>query len=108
MRENIIDQDMPITDDMRLIKRLWKVDKNDKYPSGLEFAYQLLFFKDDKWKQIARIDNQLHEGKPGVHVHIINREKVKWEDMSFEEAEEKIIQIGKKIIEGGLDEDRNC
>ena len=44
--------------------------------------------------QIARIDNQLHKRKPGVHIHTKN--KVRWENMSFEEAEKTILEIGKK------------
>ena len=68
MRVAIIDQDIPLAEDKRLIKRLYKVDKNDDFPDGLEFAYQFLYFKDNKWIQVARIDNQLHGGKPGTHI----------------------------------------
>lgn len=96
VRETIIDQDIPLAEDKRLIKKLWKVDKNDKFPDGLEFAYQLLFFKN-AWIQVARIDNQLHEGKPGVHIHVLDK-KVIWEDLSFQEAEEKVIEIGENAI----------
>ena len=95
MRITIIDQDFLLDVDKRLVKKLWKVDKSDKFPDGLEFAYQLLRLKGDKWVQIARIDNQLHEGKPGVHIHVLDR-KVKWEELSFEEAEKRIIEIGEK------------
>lgn len=35
-----------------------------------------------------RIDNQLHDGKPGVHVH--KKGYVQWLDITFEEAEELI------------------
>ena len=98
MRTKIIDQDIPIAEDKRLIKRLYKVDKNDDFPDGLEFAYQFLYFKNDKWIQVARIDNQLHSGKPGVHIHTLKREKVQWADLSFEKAEEKILEMGESII----------
>lgn len=98
MRTAIIDQDIPLAEDRRLIKRLYKVDKGDDFPDGLEFAYQFLYFKDNKWIQIARIDNQLHGGKPGVHIHTLSREKVQWEDLTFEEAEEKILEMGESII----------
>ena len=60
----------------RHIKRLYNVDKSGDFPDGLEFTYQFLYFKGDKWIQVARIDNQLHGGKPGVHIHILKREKV--------------------------------
>ena len=98
MKEVIIDQDIPLAEDKRLIKRLWKVDKSDDFPKGLEFVYQFLYFKNNEWIQVARIDNQLHEGKAGVHIHILKREKVTWEELSFEEAEEKIFEFGESVI----------
>jgi len=64
----------------------------------LEFAYQFLYFKDNKWIQVARIDNQLHSGRSGVHIHTLKREKVEWIDLTFEEAEEKILEMGESII----------
>ena len=98
MGQTIIDQDIPLAEDKRLVKRLYKVDKSDDFPDGLEFAHQFLYFKDDKWIQVARIDNQLHSGKPGTHIHTLKREKVKWIDLTFEEAEEKILELGESII----------
>ena len=103
MRETIIDQDIPLAENKRLVKRLYKVDKSEDFPNGLEFAYQYLYFKDDKWIQVARIDNQLHGGKPGAHIHTLKREKVEWEELTFEEAEERIIEMGERIIEKIID-----
>jgi len=98
MRETIVDEGALLAEDRKLIKQLWKVDKNENFPDGLKFVYQFLYFKDNKWTQIARIDNQLHKGKPGTHIHILKRGKVKWERLSFEEAEEKILEIGENVI----------
>ena len=98
MRVTIIDQDIPLAENKRLIKRLYKVDKSEDFPEGLEFAYQFLYFKGDKWIQVSRIDNQLHGGKPGVHIHTLKREKVEWKNLTFEESEEKIIELGENII----------
>lgn len=98
MRQTIIDQDIPLAEDKRLIKRLYKVDKSDDFPDGLEFAYQFLYFKDNKWIQVVRIDNQLHHSKPGTHIHTLKREKVEWVDLTFEEAEDKIIEMGGSVI----------
>jgi len=98
MRETVIDQDIPLAEDKRLIKQLWKVDKSDNFPNGLEFVYQFLYCKDDEWIQVARIDNQLHEGKADVHIHILKRKKVEWEEMTFEEAEERVLELGEGII----------
>jgi len=98
VRENAIDQDLPLAEDRRLIKRLWKVDKSDNFPDGLEFVYQFLYLKGDGWIQVVRIDNQLHEGKSGSHIHILKRENVEWAVLSFEEAEEKILDLAESMI----------
>ena len=98
MGATIIDQDIPLAEDRRLVKRLYKVDKSDAFPDGLEFAYQFLYFKGGKWVQVARIDNQLHSGKPGSHIHTLKREKIQWNDLTFEEAGDKIIEMGESII----------
>ena len=103
MKETIIYHDIPLAEDKRLIKKLYKVDKNENFPEGLEFAYQFLYFKNDQWIQVARIDNQLHQGKPGVHIHILKRDKVDWEEMTFEEAEDKILELGEHIIKKIVD-----
>ena len=97
MRETIIDQDIPLANDKRLIKKLWKVDKSEDYKNGLEYVYEFLYLKAEEWIHITRIDNQLHEGKAGAPIHILNK-RVKWENLSFEEAEERIIQLSETII----------
>lgn len=96
MRKTIIDQDIALAQDRRLIKRLWKVDKSKEFPLGLEFALQVLFLHDEQWIRIVRIDNQLHGGKPGTHVH--THKRIIWTDIPFEEAEQKIIELAEKII----------
>ncbi|MFC1697743.1 hypothetical protein ACFL1H_05395, partial [Nanoarchaeota archaeon] len=97
MRKPIIDQDIFLDVNKRIIKRLWKVN-SPYFPEGLEFTFQFLFFKNNKWIQVTRIDNQLHEGKIGTHIHTLKREKVEWENLTFREAEKKIIKIGEKVI----------
>ena len=105
MRETLVEEDATLGDWRRIITRLWKVKKSRNFPEGLEFALQLLYLKDEEWVQIARIDNQMHEGKSGTHIHIFGRENVKWEDISFQDAEQRIIEIGRRIISH---ENRNC
>ena len=97
MRKILIETEIPFGEDKRLIKRLWKVDKSKNFPDGIEFAYQLLGLKEDRWIQLARIDNQMHEGKPGTHIHVLGRDYVKWEKLDFEEAQKRILEIGEKI-----------
>jgi len=98
MREIVYEDDFEIEEKKRIVLKLIKVDKSEDFPEGLEFAVQFLYYKDDSWQQVARIDNQLHEGKSGVHIHILKREKVKWENMTFTGAREKVIEIGEKVI----------
>ena len=97
MRQEIINQDILLDIDKRLVKKLWKVEKSDNFPDGLEFAYQYLYYKESKWIQVARIDNQLHEGKLGTHIHVLKKE-VYWENLTFEEAEEQILKIGIRTL----------
>jgi hypothetical protein len=58
---------------------------SEMFPEGREFAFQLLFFRDSDWRQLVRIDNQMHRGRPGVHVHKGGR--VIWQHMTLSEAE---------------------
>jgi len=103
MREIIYEDDFFIDEKKRLALKLIKVDKDENFPEGLEFAIQYLYLKEDKWIQITRIDNQLHEGKPGTHIHILKREKIEWTNISFNEAREKIIEIGDGVIKNIVD-----
>ncbi len=103
MRETVYDYDFFIDEKKRIVLKLIKVDKDENFPEGLEFAVQYLYLKDNEWQQIARIDNQLHEGRAGVHIHILKREKVEWTDMPFNDAREKIIEIGESIIRNIVD-----
>lgn len=103
MREIVYDDDFFIDEKKRIVLKLIKVDKDENFPEGLEFAVQYLYLKDNEWQQIARIDNQLHEGRVGVHIHILKREKVEWTDMPFNDAREKIIEIGESIIRNIVD-----
>jgi hypothetical protein len=97
MRKEQINQNIPLSWNVRLIKKLWNVEKSESYPSGLEFSFQLLYKIGERWYQYARIDNQLHEGKPGTHIHIGKR--VIWEELTYREARDKILLIAEKVIQ---------
>jgi len=81
-----------IEENLRIVKRLWKVDKTSDFPQGQEFSIQLLQQLAGYWIQIARIDNQKHKRKPGVHIHKLNGFVI-WEDMTFKEAVKRISNI---------------
>ena len=86
--KTIVDQDIPLAEDVRLVKRLEKTKKSDNFPKGIKFSFQYLIFKDNEWQQLVRIDNYIHQGKKGVHIHLFKRKNVKFED---------IIKIHRKL-----------
>jgi hypothetical protein len=81
-----------------LIKKVEKTKKSGEFPEGLRFAFQYLYFKNDEWEQIARIDNFCHEGKFGTHIHILKRADVTWKSLSLREAEEQTIETGERFM----------
>lgn len=97
MRKTILEQDIVYAPGRRLIKHLWKVEKSEQYPLGIEFSFQVLAFDEGTWSQIARMDNQLHGGRPGTHIHI--GKKTLWRDVTLEDMEETILALAEKILE---------
>lgn len=93
----LIDQ---ITDhygkNVRLITNLMKRESPEEYPEKLKWAFQMLYNDGESWIEICRIDNYLHEGKIGSHIHYSN--KLKFIDLDFREAEVEIIKIGARIL----------
>ncbi len=98
MRKEIINDDIFDGENRRLIRKAWKVEKSENYPHGHEFAYQYLFNKDGEWLQVVRIDNQLHEGRPGAHIHKYRHEIVEWQDIPLHQVEQRLKEIAEIII----------
>lgn len=95
--EVILDLDIPIAEDIRLIKRLYKADNSEACPGGL-FALQYLWRVEGKWVEVARIDNYKHDRtRSGAHIHKFGRDFVEFREMNFEEAEQYVITLGEKI-----------
>ncbi|MFH1181795.1 MAG: hypothetical protein V1702_02460 [Candidatus Woesearchaeota archaeon] len=79
----IIDQDILLAEDARLVKKLYKVQKDAKYPEGLRFSYQYLALRADEWKEVCRIDNYSHEKRKGsVHIHRCGRCKAEFKHLN--------------------------
>ena len=97
IREVIYQRDFLLEENKRIVLKLIKVKKDQNFPKGIEFAIQYLYFNNNKWVQIARIDNQLHKGKAGTHIHIINK-RVKRKNLTFQEARKEIIKIAERAI----------
>ncbi|MBS3119267.1 hypothetical protein J4475_00415 [Candidatus Woesearchaeota archaeon] len=94
----IINQDIILAEDARLIKRLYKVRKETSFPDGLKFAYQYLVFRNNEWIEVCRIDNYKHDkNEIGTHIHKHGRKKVVFKELSFEEAEEYTMRLGEEL-----------
>jgi len=99
-------KDLDLGHKRRLIKKLYKVKKSKEYPIGLKFCIQYLYQRNDEWLEIVRIDNYLHQNKPGTHIHLFNKEQVKREELTFKEAEIRAEETAEKII-GFLEGEKN-
>ncbi len=94
----IINQDITLAEDVRLVKRLYKVQANADFPLGLKFAYQHLLLKEGKWLEVCRIDNYRHDKhRAGTHIHKQGNEEVEFIDMGFVEAREHMLDLGKRM-----------
>lgn len=94
----VINQDITLAEDARLIKRLYKVQADAEFPLGLKFAYQYLLLKEGKWLEVCRVDNYRHDRhKTGTHIHKHGRQFIEFREMSFKEVEPAIIELGERI-----------
>jgi len=96
--KEIINEKQEIGYRRKLVRKLYKVEKSKEYPVGLKFCIQYPYYRDNKWFRIIRIDNYLHQNKPGTHIHFFNKKRVKWIDLSFKEAEQEAKRLAEKII----------
>jgi len=96
--KTLVDTKEFLSETVRLEKKLKKREKEDEFPELLKWSIQLLYFDGSSWMQICRIDNHLHEGKIGVHVHKCGVNDVKPIAADFQEAQDKVLEIGKRIL----------
>jgi len=74
------------------------IRKDKEFRSKIRFALSYLYLKGEKWVCLARIDNHTHKGKKDMcHIHRINDKKVQYEDLTVDEAQEKLINIGDNL-----------
>lgn len=94
----IFGSDKRLSEDTRLIKRLYQAKSNEYLSGSFIFALQYLWFYDDEWLELARIDNYEHEkGRAGVHIHKFGTRFVEFREVSFTEAEQFVLDVGEKI-----------
>ena len=94
----IFSSDKRLSEDTRMMKRLYRAESSDYATESFIFALQYLWFHEDKWLELARIDNYEHEkGRIGVHIHKFGTHFVEFREMSFTEAEQFALAVGEKI-----------
>lgn len=93
------------SEDVRLVKNLMKREAVDEYPELLKWALQMLYFDGNEWIDICRIDNYLHEGQIGTHIHVYRKEQVERKMLSFQEADTLIKEISKKLLKEKFNKD---
>jgi hypothetical protein len=92
-------RDYWLSQNTRIIKRLYEIEKSPDFPDGEKFAIQYLFTKDSEWIEIARIDNYGYQkGKTGSHIHKLGLDDVEFRKFKFEEAEDYVIELGNRIV----------
>lgn len=87
-----------LSEDVKLEKKLMKRESPDEYPSLLKWKIQMLYFDGAAWVQICRMDNYLHDGSVGSHVHTYGNDQVKWLEVSFQEAYDLVFAVGSRIL----------
>jgi hypothetical protein len=87
-----------LSEDVRIEKTLMKRESPGEFPELTKWKIQMLCFDGSSWVSICRIDNYLHEGLSGSHIHTYGHERVKREELSFQEACERIKMIGARIL----------
>ena len=94
----IFESDKRLPENTRLIKRLYRAESGEYLPGSFIFALQYLWFHENKWLELVRIDNYEHEkGRIGVHIHKFGTRFVEFKEMSFTDAEQLIFTVGEKI-----------
>jgi len=74
-----------------MASRLIKISKKE-----YKYKFQILNFKNNEWKQLVRIDNSTHFGKPEQHIHL--GKKVKKINIKLEDIEQYLIKLAQKLM----------
>jgi len=101
MRILIDDFDQFYGEKVRLVKTLMKRESPGEYPELLKWKLQTLYLNGEKWIEICRIDNYLHENRQGSHIHQYGKKQIIRIPLSFEEAKERIT---KRILQERFNE----
>lgn len=83
---------------IRIINTLMKRESEEEFPEVMKWSVQMLYLCENEWVEICRIDNYLHEGQHGSHIHYYGRDDVRRIPLSYKEAGRAIKEIGARIL----------
>lgn len=86
------------SENVKLVKTLMKRESEKEYPELMKWKLQMLYFNENEWVEICRIDNYPHENQHGSHIHVYNKNEVKRIKITFENAEREIKKISAIIL----------
>jgi len=66
--------EFPLSENINIKTRARKTQKCVEYPIGVEFAVMGFVRKHEEFGEVIRIDNAPHQGKPGTHIHFLDKE----------------------------------
>lgn len=78
---------------VRVIVRSQKVKKSLAHPIGVSFAVMGFVTMQGIFKEVIRIDNSLHQGKSGTHVHYFDRREEKVESTDIKSPEDALDYV---------------
>lgn len=71
-----------------------KCRKSTQCPTGHKWAV-IGKIHDESWKEVIRVDNSAHQGRPEPHIHLAGRVKYRYFS-SYQEAYDYVIMFLKK------------
>src|SRR3989344_2290413 len=77
--------DIPLSENVNIKARTRKMEKSSDHPLGIEFAVMGFV----KLLEVIRIDNSPHQGKPGTHIHFLDKDKRKGKEVVEESPQIK-------------------
>jgi len=83
---------------VRIVENLMKMASIEEYPEPMKWSVQMLYFDGENWTEICRIDNYLHGGLIGSHIHSYGKENVEWVSLNFNEAKKIVKEKGARIV----------
>ncbi len=101
----LYDKDYLIEKDLRFAGKVIKLRNGKNYQKEYKYKFQILQFKNNEWKQLVRIDNSTHFGRPQQHIHIKN--KIEKTNIKLENIMEYIINLAKKLMKEDQDDNKS-